>query len=175
MQTEAAISVKVDQAFQQLLRMTVQLRENSGVIYLVGNGASASMASHMATDLAKNGHLHTQVFADISLITAIANDLTYEEVFAEPLRNRMASCDMLVAISSSGNSPNIVRAVDTALGKGAHVITLSAMSVENSIRSKGHLNFYIPSQTYGMAETCHAAILHYWMDCVASECQSKSV
>lgn len=156
-----------DEAFYTWMEMTVQLRNECRVVYLIGNGASASMASHLAADLAKNGRLHTQVFTDIALITALANDFSYEEVFAEPLRNRMVAGDMLVAISSSGNSPNIVSAVKIAKGRGGKVVTLSAMSADNAIRKIGDLNFYLPARTYGMAETGHAALLHYWMDGVA--------
>ena len=74
--------------------------------------------------------------------------------------------DILIAISSSGNSLNIVNAVKTAKQMNGAVITLSAMSAENSIRHLGDVNFYVPAQTYGTAETTHAAILHYWMDAV---------
>jgi D-sedoheptulose 7-phosphate isomerase len=164
---DTANDLEVDKAFNKWLLMTRKLRDANRIVYLVGNGASASMASHMAADLTKNGHLHTQVFTDVSLITAIANDVSYEKIFSEPLKNRMIPGDMLVAISSSGNSANIVSAVKIATELGGNVITLSAMSEGNKIRSRGQLNFYIPAQTYGMAETSHAAILHFWMDCIA--------
>ena len=144
--------------------MTVRLKNEFGTIFLVGNGASASMASHFSADITKNLHIRTQIFTDLSLITACANDICYEEVYAEPLHWSMKRGDMLVAISSSGNSPNIVRAIDTAKAIGGRIITLSAMDVDNKIRSMGDLNFYIPANTYGLAETCHAAILHYWVD-----------
>ena len=99
-------------------------------------------------------------------MTALANDISYEEVYAEPLRWNMKAGDMLVAISSSGNSPNIVRAVKTAQSLNGTVVTLSAMGEDNAIRRLGDLNFYVPAQTYGLAETAHAAILHYWMDMI---------
>ncbi len=159
--------LEIEEAFNQWLDITVKIREERKTIYLIGNGASASMASHMAADLSKNGHLHTQVFSDLSLITAIANDLSYEEVFAEPLRRRMSKGDMLVAISSSGQSPNIVRAVEVASNLGGTVITLTAMQSDNILQSLGILNYYIPAKTYGLAESCHAIILHHWMDLVS--------
>lgn len=159
--------VEVDSAFQKWRDWVLQIRKNKNILYLVGNGASASMASHMAADLAKNAHIHTEVFYDLSLITAVANDISYEDVFAEPLRRRMRKGDMLVAISSSGNSPNIICAINAAKKMDGKVITLSAMKGDNKMRSMGDLNFYIPGMTYGMAESCHASILHYWMDIVA--------
>ncbi len=156
-----------DQAFGFWTQATEAIRERAGTVYLVGNGASASMASHLSADLAKNGHLHTEVFSDLSLITAIANDLDYSEVFAVPLRRRMKPGDMLVAISSSGGSPNVLKAASAARELGGLVATLSAMRADNPLRQMGDLNFYVSAPTYGEAETCHAAILHHWMDLVS--------
>lgn len=157
-------NIPVDDAFGMWIDMTIRIREQKRTIFLIGNGASASMASHVAADLAKNGHVHTEVFSDLSLITAIANDLSYDEVFAEPLRRRMKSGDMLVAISSSGQSVNVLKAAEEARKRDGVVVTLSAMKSDNSLTSKGDLNFYVPASTYGLAETCHAAILHHWID-----------
>lgn len=157
-----------DQGYALWTSMTCEAADRQRTVYLVGNGASASMASHMAADLAKNAYMHTEVFTDLSLLTAIANDISFEQVFAEPLRRRMVRGDMLVAISSSGNSPNILRAAETARELGAFVVTLTAMTQENALRRLGHLNFFIPAATYGMAESGHAAMLHFWMDQVAT-------
>jgi D-sedoheptulose 7-phosphate isomerase len=156
--------IPIDKAFDKWTDFTIRIREQKSTVFLIGNGASASMASHVAADLAKNAHVHTEVFTDLSLITAIANDVSYDEVFAEPLRRRLKKGDMLVAISSSGQSRNILQAVATAKKLSGIVITLSAMKTENPLRREGELNLYVPAQTYGMAETCHAAILHYWID-----------
>ncbi len=158
-----------DNAFLQLKEKTDRLRVNKGTIFLVGNGASSSMASHVSADLAKNAHVHTQVFTDLSLITAIANDISYDAVFSEPLRKRMHKDDMLVAISSSGNSKNILNAAKVAQEQGGYVVTLSAMKPENPLRRLGHVNFYVPATTYGMAETSHNAILHYWIDLMTGD------
>ncbi len=163
---EKGVALAVEEAFALWRDMTLLLREANRTIYLVGNGASASMASHFAADLAKNGRLHTEVFSDLSLITAISNDMSYEQVFAEPLRRRGQPGDMLVAISSSGRSPNILAAVEVARQLGLTLVTLSAMKPDNPLRGKGVLNAYVAADNYGMAETCHAAILHHWMDLV---------
>ncbi|CCO23449.1 SIS domain-containing protein [Maridesulfovibrio hydrothermalis] len=156
-----------DRAFELWKDMTVELRDNGRIIYLIGNGASASMASHFSADLTKNAHVHTQVFTDLALLTAVANDISYDQVFVEPLRRRLTPKDMLVAISSSGNSPNVVNACRFASEIGAAVITVTAMKPDNQMRQIGGLNFWIPAATYGMAETGHACILHYWMDSVS--------
>jgi D-sedoheptulose 7-phosphate isomerase len=101
------------------------------------------------------------VFTDLSLMTAIANGISCDEVFAEPLRLRMTGGDMLVAISSSGNSSNIVRAVQIAKALGGTVITILAMGEDNIIRRKGDLNFYVPGKTYGLPESRSDKIYNY--------------
>jgi D-sedoheptulose 7-phosphate isomerase len=163
------ISLEADVGFARLTEWTSRVHVEERSIYFLGNGASASMASHFAADMSKNGGVRAEVFTDLSLLTALANDLSYEEVYAEPLRWYLKKGDMVIAISSSGNSPNIVRAVNQARSLGGKVITLSAMSKNNSIRKLGDLNFYVEAQTYGLAETAHAAILHYWMDLVEAK------
>lgn len=162
-------------AFKQWFDWTNSIRRRKKTIYMIGNGASASMASHISADLAKNAHVHTEVFTDMSLLTAVGNDLGYEEVFAEPLRRRMNDGDMLIAISSSGRSPNIIRAVKTAISIGGYVITLSGMKPDNTLRNLGILNFYVPAATYGLAETCHAAILHHWVDMMTEKKENPLV
>ena len=156
-----------DEGFQIWCDHTKELKRTRNRIFFIGNGASASMASHIAADLAKNAHILTEVFFDLSLMTALANDIRFEAIFSEPLSWKMQTNDMLVAISSSGNSPNIVEAVHAARTKNGRTVTLSAMSGDNTIRSLGDLNLYLPADTYGLAESCHASVLHYWVDCMA--------
>lgn len=162
--TRHDLDLDADAAMAVWLDLTLAVRRAGRVIYLIGNGASASMASHISADLAKNGRLHTQVFTDLSLITAMANDNGYENVYAVPLGDRMRPGDMLVAISSSGNSPNIVAGVRRAASLGCETVTLTAMGEDNLLRRLGSLALWVPAETYGMAETCHAAVLHHWVD-----------
>ena len=159
----------VESALSLWTDWTMQVRLSKSTVFIIGNGASASMASHVAADLAKNAYVRTEVFTDLALITAIANDLSFREIFSEPLKRRLAPGDMVVAISSSGESPNILQAAQTARDRGGIVVTLSAMKPDNPLRELGDLNFYIPGKTYGMAETCHAALLHCWIDKMIAE------
>ena len=161
---EHGMDLDLSNSLAQWRETSLTLREEQGTVYLVGNGASASIASHVSADLAKNADLHTQVFSDLSLLTAMANDLGVEEIFAQPLARRMKKGDMLVAISSSGSSPNIIKAARVAREIGGRVVTLSAMSPQNPLRTLGWLNFHTPAETYGLAESSHATVLHYWID-----------
>lgn len=165
----------VDEGFDRWLAMTLTLRDRRRAIYLIGNGASASMASHFAADLAKNGHLHTEVFSDLSLITAISNDISFEQVFAEPLKRRAQEGDMLIAISSSGRSPNVLAAARVARERGLSIVTLSSFSPENPLRTMGDLNFYVPARQYGFAESAHAVILHNYMDMVQAHTPAETI
>lgn len=156
--------MSADAAFAAWKSLAERVRAEERAVYLIGNGASASMASHFATDLSKNASIRAQVFTDLSQVTAIGNDISFEQIYAVPLKRSARAGDMLVAISSSGKSPNILRAVEAAHSCRLHVVTLSGFADDNPLRSCGTLNFYIPASTYGMAETGHAGILHHWMD-----------
>jgi len=153
-----------DDGYTQWVERTLAVKENRRIVYFVGNGASASMASHMSADLAKNGRIHTEALTEPSLLTALSNDISYEAVFADPLSVRAQPGDMLIAISSSGGSPNVLAAVAEAKKHGVSVVTLSAMKEQNPLRTAGDLNFFVPAHTYGYAESTHAAVLHHWMD-----------
>src|SRR5688572_29267086 len=96
----AGAEIPVGDAFHQWCDHAVRIRESRRVCYLIGNGACATLASHFSADLAKNGRIHTQVFSDPALLTAISNDCGYEQVFAEPLNHMGVPGDLLVVISS---------------------------------------------------------------------------
>ena len=157
-------AMPADVAFVLWHDQAVRVRQADGVVYLAGNGASASMASHFAADLFKNAGIRTQVFTDCACMTAISNDLGYDQVFSVPLARCARDTDMLVAISSSGRSANIRNAVMAARRRHAAVVTLSGFSADNPLRGMGDVNFYVPADTYGIVESCHAAILHYWTE-----------
>ncbi|MCU1384391.1 MAG: hypothetical protein JWL71_3088 [Acidobacteria bacterium] len=133
-------------------------------LYLIGNGASAMMASHFAADACKNATLSAMAFNDPALLTATANDVAFDQVFALPLNRLARPGDMLIAISSSGNSANILRALETAKSMAIRAVTLTGMADDNHARALGDLNFYVPSRRYGWIECAHQLMLHYWLD-----------
>jgi D-sedoheptulose 7-phosphate isomerase len=151
-------------AVAQWVSMTRAAHDGGGHLYIIGNGGSAGMASHMAADACKNGHLRAMAFSDVALLTATANDLAYDQVFSLPLERLARPGDLLVAISSSGNSPNIVRALETGRAIGVRAVTLTGMNADNRARTLGDLNFYVPLSRYGWTESAHQVILHYWFD-----------
>lgn len=156
--------IDTEEGFSCWLNMTAIIQKNKRTMYFVGNGASAMMASHMAADASKNGNFCSRAFNDIALMTAVSNDIAYEECFAVPLKRFAYPGDALVTISSSGNSPNVIRAIETGRELEMQIVTLSGMSPDNKSRKMGDLNFYVPADTYGIVEVNHQALLHCWLD-----------
>lgn len=133
-------------------------------IMLVGNGGSAGISSHIAVDYWKNGRMRATAFNDASLLTCVSNDLGHAEVFREPVDMFADSNDILICISSSGNSENIINAAHKGLEKGCHLLTLTGFSPDNMLRKLGHVNFWVPSNAYGHVEVSHELILHGLLD-----------
>ncbi len=155
--------LEVNDGFLSFAKLAKTCKEKNGEIVFIGNGASASLASHFSADIFKNAKIRTRVLTDLSLLTAMGNDICYEEVYATPLKQILQEQDILVAISSSGNSKNIINAAKIAQEK-CTLITFSAFSEHNPLRLMGNINFYVPASTFGFAESCHATLLHYFTD-----------
>ena len=151
-------------AFHDLCHRIDALRDSRGMQFMCGNGASATLSNHMALDWTKNAGVKTMSFNDSALLTALGNDVGYEEVFSAPLRWYAKAGDQLVTISSSGNSPNVLRALETAREMSLSIVTFSGLSPGNSSRKLGDLNFYVPAKTYGIVESIHHVLLHLCLD-----------
>lgn len=133
-------------------------------LFVVGNGGSAAIAIHTITDYANAGGLKTVDLMSPSLLTCMANDYGYENVFAKPIEMFAEAGDMLFAVSSSGKSPNILNACESASAKKCRVITFSGFSPDNPLRKLGILNFYVPSTHYGFVEITHQILIHCILD-----------
>jgi D-sedoheptulose 7-phosphate isomerase len=133
-------------------------------VIFIGNGGSSAIASHMAIDYSKNGGMRTLAFNDAASLTCLGNDLGYEAVFRYQVEMHAMEGDLLVAISSSGRSPNILGAVNAARSRGCKIATLSGFQPDNPLRSSGDLNVYAPSDNYGYVELLHLTFLHAVLD-----------
>ena len=133
-------------------------------IFFIGNGGSNAICSHMMEDYAKIGGYQTFCFSDPALITCFSNDYGYENAMLEWLKVYMSKDDLLVAISSSGNSNNINFATDYANEIGGGVVTLSGFKPSNKLNNKGEFNFHIPVENYGIVECFHQIVLHAILD-----------
>ena len=133
-------------------------------LIFIGNGASAAISSHMATDFWKNGGIRAMAFNDSSLLTCVGNDFGFEQLFEKPIEMFSDPGDILMAISSSGRSVNILNGVKAARRQNCRVITFSGFQAENPLRLLGDLNFYVPASAYGPVEILHHSICHCLLD-----------
>ena len=156
--------VPLDEAFTRWVTLTRDTRDGRNTIFIVGNGGSAMIAGHFAADACKNAKLRALALNDVALLTASANDLAFAEVFAVPLSQLGCAGDLLITVSSSGNSPNIIRAIEVARSARMHVVTLSGKGSDNRSRTMGDLNFYVPANRFGWVESAHHIVMHHWLD-----------
>lgn len=159
--------INSDEALKYAQFLLSEVVKNKGLVYIIGNGGSAGIASHFCTDLIKALEVPACTLADPGVLTCIGNDLGYEYVYSAQLKQNLREKDLLVAISSSGKSPNILNAVKVAKEKKASILTLSGFACENPLRSFGKLNFWVDSNDYGMIETAHFFLLHTIVDSIS--------
>lgn len=133
-------------------------------IIFIGNGGSAGISSHLAIDFSKNGGLRAMAFNDASALTCLGNDLGYENVFAKQIEFHGRPGDLLIGISSSGRSPNILNAVKMARSRDIKVVTFSGFTPDNALRGVGDVNFFVASKEYGFVEVAHLALCHAVLD-----------
>lgn len=151
---------------QEIITSLERARNENRRVFVFGNGGSAATASHFACDLGK-GTIQPNLprFKIICLndnvptMTAYANDTGYENIFSEPLITLSERGDLAIAISASGNSPNIVRAVEAAKTRGLVTIGLTGFD-GGKISSLLDINLHIPSKSFGHVEDLHLAATH---------------
>ena len=137
----------------------VRVASSGGKIILVGNGGSAAMASHVAVDLTKAAGVRAINFNEADLLTCLANDYGYENWVAKALEFYSDAGDLLIVISSSGESKNILNGVKQAKAMNLGTITLSGFASENPLRKRGNLNLWVDSKSYNIVEMTH----HIWL------------
>ena len=130
-------------------------RDSGKKLMLAGNGASASIASHLTVDFTKQGGVRAMSFNEANLITAFANDFGYEKWVQEAIRFYGEPGDVVILISSSGKSPNMVAAAKFASANGMKVITLSGFGPDNPLKQLGDVNLWLESRGYNIVECVH--------------------
>jgi len=124
-------------------------------LLLAGNGASASIASHLATDFSKQGGVRAMAFNDANLITALGNDCGYENWIAKALDFYADKGDVLILISSSGKSPNVVKAAQRGKELGLYVAAFTGFAKDNPLGAVSDINFWVDSRSYNIIECTH--------------------
>ena len=143
---------------EQMIKMKMMLldvKKKGNKVIIAGNGGSAAMASHVAVDFTKQGGVRTVNFNEADLITCFANDYGYEHWVAKAVEFYGDEGDMVILISSSGSSENIVNAAKTAKKLDLSVITFTGFVSDNPLKQEGILNFWLDSKAYNIVENTH--------------------
>lgn len=156
--------IELNDAVTYLTKILADSQAKGTHLIFIGNGGSAAIAAHALEDYANIGGFKTIDFYSPSLLTCMANDYGYENVFSKPCEMFAEPGDTLFAISSSGQSSNILNACKSALAKKCDVITFSGFSSDNPLRKLGRMNFYVPSTHYGFVELAHQTLIHCILD-----------
>jgi D-sedoheptulose 7-phosphate isomerase/D-glycero-D-manno-heptose 1,7-bisphosphate phosphatase len=161
----AASSVELA-ALDRAAAILVEAYTRGARVFSCGNGGSAAIANHLQCDHVKGVRVATDLTphvmslsTNVELLTAIANDIGYEDVFAYQLQSQSEPGDVLIAISSSGRSPNIVRALTWAGSHGLHTIALTGFTGGDA-RTAAEVAIHVDTANYGIVEDLHQGIMH---------------
>lgn len=155
-------SLSLDEGADRAVRLIIDVRSVSRKVMLGGNGGSAAIVSHAQNDLTESAGVRAMVFTEHPVLTARANDHGYGSVFERPIELWAEPDDLMLTVSSSGQSENILRALHLAREKQCKLLTFSGFSPDNPSRRLGDLNFYVPSSVYAYVESAHTALIHYF-------------
>jgi len=157
--------------FEKIIAILVEAYKNDRQVFIVGNGGSAGTANHFVCDFGKNavpfkgtgpGSRRFRIISvcdNIEKITALGNDIAFEEIFRQQLINLMRKEDVLIAVSASGNSPNIVRACEYAKEMKSRIVVLAGFK-GGKIKEFADASIVIPLESYEQIEDIHLIILH---------------
>jgi len=145
--------------FLKIVRFIKETKKNRKKVILVGNGGSAAMASHVSVDLTKMCTIRAINFNEADLLTCFSNDYGYENWVQKALSFYADKGDLIICISSSGESKNIINGAKFAKKIGCKVVTLTGFSEKNKVKKIGHVNLWLNSKNYNLIEMTH----HIWL------------
>ena len=145
-----------------------KLKKNNNKIIIFGNGGSAAIANHFTLDLTNVCNIKCVNFNESSLITCFSNDYGYHNWVKKCLEFYYSKNDIVIFISSSGESKNIINGCKFAIKKKSFIITLSGFDKNNSLNKLGDINFWVNSKKYNIIENVHQIILLSIVDYIAS-------
>ena len=158
------LPLDMQQGFEWVAENARNAHASGNKVVLIGNGGSAAIASHHAIEFLKNGGIRALALNDPAALTCLSNDLGYANVFSEQLKTHGLPGDMLISISSSGQSVNILKAVEVARANRMKIATFSGFQPDNLLRDRGDVNFYVNSNQYGFVEVAHHALIQAILD-----------
>jgi D-sedoheptulose 7-phosphate isomerase len=143
------------QKLLDLAELIKAIKLNSGKVIIVGNGGSAAISSHVSIDLTKAANIRSINFNEASLLTCFSNDYTYEKWVEKAIDFYADKNDIVILISSSGQSKNIINAANKAVSMQLPLITLTGFSEDNPLNQIGDINMWVDSSTYNIVESVH--------------------
>ncbi|HET6512746.1 MAG TPA: SIS domain-containing protein, partial [Candidatus Kapabacteria bacterium] len=153
----------------EMVDLVVDAYDNDRTVFVIGNGGSASNASHLANDLVK-GTLKTMdqtkrlkalaLTDNLALMTAFANDEGYQTIFEQQLRTFAKPNDLVIAISGSGNSPNVIKAIEWANANGLHTVGVTGFG-GGKLKELAKTSVHVPLNDMCTSESVHSVIFHY--------------
>ncbi len=152
------------------LNKCIEILKNTKIndknIFIIGNGGSAAIADHMAIDFTKNAGLRAFSLTGSPTITTFANDFGYENMFQKALEHYCEKGDVIIAISGTGTSKNILKACEYANNNNMEIISFSGFEKDNLLSKKGDVNFWVDSKAFGYLEIIHNLLIHYLCDAI---------
>ena len=148
-----------DKDFLKIVDILKEVKRNRKKVILVGNGGSAALASHVSVDLTKMCKIRAINFNEADLLTCFSNDYGYENWVQRALSFYADKGDLLICISSSGQSKNIINGAKFAKKIGCKVVTLTGFDKNNMVRKIGNINLWLDSKNYNLVEMTH----HIWL------------
>lgn len=166
------ISAQSSDPLIKIANIALHTKSAARKIIIAGNGGSAAMASHVAVDFTKAAGIRAINFNEADLITCFANDYGYENWVAKALEAYGDPGDLVILISSSGSSANMINAASYAKQHGFPLVTLSGFDSDNPLRSLGDINLWLDSKSYNIVEMTHHIWLLSIVDYIISEANS---
>ena len=145
--------------FLKVVKILIEIKKNKKKVILVGNGGSAAMASHVSVDLTKMCKIRAINFNEADLLTCFSNDYGYDNWVSKALSFYADKNDLLICISSSGESKNIINGAKFAKKSGCKIITLTGFKKKNKLKTIGNINLWVDSTNYNFIEMTH----HTWL------------
>ena len=155
-----------DEEILEIRDQFLKVARNKGKIIFIGNGASASLASHASTDFTKQAKIRSIAFNDHNLITALSNDYGYEKWVSSALKYYAEENDVIVFISVSGNSPNLVEGLKFAKSSGMKTISLTGSAESNFLKSNSDFSIWVNSKAYNIVESVHTILITLIIDLI---------
>ena len=164
---ETDVSDKLIIMKQKLLN----IKKDRNKVIIAGNGGSAAIASHVSVDLTKQGGIRTVNFNDADLITCFANDYGYENWLSKAIEFYGDNGDLVILISSSGNSKNMVNAAKVSKQLKMDVVTFTGFTADNPLKQEGDINFWLDSKAYNIVENTHQIWLLFVCDLIIGKAE----